>query len=190
MMRIRVLMLIAAGLAGPVNVVAADAPEAVASDSVALSQTAAWTKRKLVSFSHPLVITSDTGPWQPASCDRIYSDVRYVLLQLGARESDMHVDQRGCYGSTTRRAVDVTFSVLAPTDNAGKAPSGGFVDAQWKTVELKGNCDFLHYVTEKVLPLIPTRDAKLITVADCTRLGGIGLYAKVLVPAQQPASLP
>ena len=67
MMRIRVLMLIAAGLAGPVNVVAADAPAAVASDSVALSQTAAWTKRKLVSFSHPLVITSDTGPWQPAS---------------------------------------------------------------------------------------------------------------------------
>ena len=76
------------------------------------------------------------------------------------------------------------LSVLAPAGNGASNPSWQLVPAQWKTVTLRGNCQFLEYITQKVLPLISTKDAKYIPLNDCSRLGGIGLYTKVLVPAQ------
>jgi hypothetical protein len=172
-MRTPLLILIAAaGL-----VVAATA----AADS---TQTAVWTQRKLLHFVHPAVINSETGEWTDISCDQIYDNVNFVLRQLGARASDLVIDQRPCHTSGYLRSIDVTFSVLAPTENRVANPSWELVPAQWKTVALRGNCQFLEYVTQKVLPLLSTKDAKYISLHDCNRLGGIGLYAKVLVPAQ------
>jgi hypothetical protein len=178
----------AVGLFGSTIAAAADAPSTTALPTQATNstQTATWTRRTLLHFTHPPVIYSENGTWQEVSCDKLYEDVRFVLLQLGARASDMSVDQRGCYAFTRMRSVDVTFSVLAPADDTGKTPPGGLIQAQWKTVELKGDCSLLEYVTQKVLPLIPTKDAKYISLANCAKLGGIGVYAKVLVPAGPP----
>jgi hypothetical protein len=116
--------------------------------------------------------------------------VNFVLRQLGARPTDVVVDERPCYASASLRSIDVTFSVLAPTGNTAINPSWELVPAHWKTVELQGDCRFLEYVTQKVLPLISTKDAKYISMNDCNRLGGIGLYAKVLVPTPSPAASP
>jgi hypothetical protein len=178
-MRTPLLILIAAaGLVGAAT---------AAADS---SQTAVWTQRKLLHFIHPSVINSETGEWTEVSCDQLYDNVSFVLRQLGARPSDLVVDQRPCHASATLRGIDVTFSVLAPIENRVTNPSWELVPAHWKTVELRGDCRFLEYVTRKVFPLISTKDAKYISVSDCNRLGGIGLYAKVLVPAQRPAASP
>jgi hypothetical protein len=185
-MRTGLLMLMVAfGLFRSATAVAADAPAApgASSEAAQSSQPAVWTRRKLLDFSGPSVITSETGTWEAASCDRLYDDVKFVLLELGARASDMAVDQRGCYAATSRRSLDVTFSVLAPIDRSGNAVAGEWVAAHWNTVALKGNCAFLEYVTVKVLPLFSTQDAKRIPISDCTRLGGVGLYAKILMPA-------
>jgi hypothetical protein len=179
-MRTPLLILIAA--AGLVGVATAAAEES--------SQTAVWTQRKLVHFVHPLVIDSETGHWKEASCDQLYTTANFVLRQLGARSSDLVVDERPCYASPALRSIDVRFSVLAPTGDKVVNPSWELVPARWKTVELRGDCRFLAYVTQKVLPLIPTKDAKYISMHDCDRLGGIGVYAKVLVPTQPPAALP
>ena len=178
-MRTSLLILIAAaGLVGAAT---------AAADS---NETAVWTQRKLLHFIHPPVIDSETGEWKEASCDQLYTTVNFVLRQLGARSSDLVVDERPCYASASLRSIDVTFSVLAPTGNRVINPSWELVPAHWKTVELQGDCRFLQYVTQKVLPLISTKDAKYISMNDCNRLGGIGLYAKVLVPTQLPAASP
>jgi hypothetical protein len=173
-MRTPLLILIAAvGLFGAATAAAADS-----------SQTAVWTQRKLLHFVHPAVINSETGEWTDISCDQLHDNVIFVLRQLGARASDMVVDERPCHTSGLLRSMDVTFSVLAPAGNGASNPSWQLVPAQWKTVTLRGNCQFLEYITQKVLPLISTKDAKYISLNDCSRLGGIGLYTKVLVPAQ------
>src|SRR3984885_14455646 len=106
-MRTPLLILIAAvGLIGAVTAAAADS-----------TQTAVWTQRKLLHFVHPAVINSETGEWTDISCDQIYDNVNFVLRQLGARASDIVVDQRPCHTSGLLRSIDVTFSVLAPTEN-------------------------------------------------------------------------
>jgi hypothetical protein len=179
-MRTPLLILIGAvGLLGAATTEAADS-----------SQTAVWTQRKLLHFVHPSVMDSETGNWKEVSCDQLYTNVNFVLRQLGARSSDLVVDQRPCHASASLRHIDVTFSVLVPTENTVINPSWELVPAHWKTVELKGDCRFLEYVTQRVLPLISTKDAKYISVKNCSRLGGIGLYAKVLVPTQPPGASP
>jgi hypothetical protein len=179
-MRTPLLILIAAaGLVGSATAAAADS-----------SQPAVWTQRKLLHFVHPSVIDSVTGQWTEVSCDQLYNDVNFVLRQLGARTSDLVVDERPCYASASLRSIDVSFSVLVPTENRVTNPSWELVPAHWKTVELQGDCRFLEYVTQKILPLVSSKDTKYISMNDCNRLGGIGLYAKVLVPEQPPVASP
>jgi hypothetical protein len=173
-----ILILIAA--AGLVGAAATEAPDS--------SQTAVWTQHKLLHFLHPSVINSETGQGTEVSCDQLYNDEYFVLRQLGARPSDSVVDERPCYTPALLRSIDVTFSVLAPTENTVINPSWELVPAHRKTVELRGDRRFLEYVTQKVLPLISTKDAKYILINDRSRLGGIGLYAKVVVPAKQPVA--
>ena len=100
----------------------------------------------------------------------------------------MRVDQRGCQAYTTAPNIDVTFWALAPAKESQKNTAGPLVEAHWETVQLSGNCSVLQEATKKMLPLFATSDVKLISSADCARIG-VGLYGKVLkAPAAQAAS--
>jgi len=110
-----------------------------------------------------------------------------VLVQLGARASDLDLDQRGCPAPSGAARVDVTFSVLVPTNEMGKSVEGAPVEAQWQTVQLRGaGCDFLDRVNKEILPLFSTRSARLISKDDCHKLNDdglhVGLRAEVLKP--------
>jgi len=132
--------------------------------------SAAWTRRQV----H--VVYRDF-------CDSTYEQVRRVLLQLGARPSDLNVSELGCPAPNGAASIDATFSVLAPIDSAGNAPAGTVVDAHWQTVELKGSCIFLFYVTRKILPLFSTRNVKRIPWDFCAKYH-VGLRADILTPSQ------
>ena len=83
--------------------------------------------------------------------------------------------------ATALRSVDVTFWTLAARDPAAGNVSDAGVQAHLKTVALRGDCVYLQYITQKVLPLFATRNAKRIPRAVCERLG-VGLYAQILMP--------
>jgi hypothetical protein len=159
-------------------------------------QTATWTPRKLVNFAPSVVKSLADGP---LTCDGLVGDLRLALLQLGARESDLHIDERGCRAGN-HWGVDATFVVLASADGTGKNAADVVAEARWQTVELRTErvdrlesrhglafvrtCDYLEYLTKKVLPLFSVRDVKLIPAAVCEKTD-VGLRAQVLMPAQQ-----
>jgi hypothetical protein len=176
-MRTRLLLIVAAvSLGASATVSAADS-----------NQTAVWEPRTLRNFTLPLVVNSENGPLQMASCDQIYDEAKLLLLQLGARASDIRADLRGCYAYTIQRSIDVMFSALVPATPAAQAKnhaSGPLVEAHWKTVLIKGNCRLLEDATKKLLPSFTTSDVKLISSADCAKLG-VGFFGKVLVPADE-----
>jgi hypothetical protein len=186
-MRTQLPMLIAAiGLVGSAT---------AAADS---TQSATWTQRKLLQFSPPSNYVPANGYLSNThflSCDELIDRVQFVLLKLGARADHITVDQRECRRSGVEvRSIDATFSVLAPIDNTGKPVAGAPVEAHWQTIELGGpdvglgDCAFLRYVTLRILPLFSARNVKLISTADCARLG-VGLRAEVLkAPPEQEAS--
>lgn len=143
---------------------------AASAQEVAIDTPAAWTRRQV----H--VVYSDF-------CDSTYEHVRQVLLQLGARPSDLKVSELHCPALNGAASIDATFSVLVPIDPAAKGPGGASVDAHWQTVELKGSCIFLFYVTRKILPLFSTRNVKRIPRDFCARYH-FGLRADLLMPLQ------
>ncbi len=193
-MRTRLLMLIATiGLVTAATMAAAAVP-ATAADS---TQSATWTQRKLLRFSPPSNYVPPNGYLSNThflSCDELIDRMKFLLSQLGAR--DMVVDQRDCRrGGVLVRSLDVTFSVLTPTDDTLKAGTGAPVEAHWRTVELGGadvglgDCAFLRYATIKILPLFSAKDVKLIPTEVCAKVG-VGLRAQVLAPTQQLAASP
>ncbi len=164
-------------------------------------QIAVWTPRKLVNFSPPLI--ANAGSLSRASCDQLIERLRPVLLHLGARASDLKFDERNCQVRAGGNTIDVTFSVLAPADNARSAADAE-ADASWQIVELRTNqdkiqsrmgfslpftCAYLDYVTMKVLPLFSIRNAKQISRDVCNRTN-VGLRAQVLKPTPQLAASP
>jgi hypothetical protein len=190
-MRVPTLVFASIGFLLPAAAMA-DAPSTAAPPPIAAAkpvQAAAWQPRTLKNF----------GTYGTASCDDLEEKVTSVLLQFGARGSDLHVDQSGCVvtpeGAVGFRSVDATFSVLVPTDKIGNNTRGALVGAQWQTVELRpgrpniAGCDYLEYVTKKVLPLFSFQDAKEVPRATCDKIG-VGLRAQVLKPAQQSAASP
>jgi hypothetical protein len=194
-MRTQLLTLIAMiCLVAATTTAAAAAPGSAAADS---TQSASWTQRKLMRFSPPSNYVPANGYLSNThflSCDELIDRMNFLLSQLGAR--DISVDQRDCRrGGVLLRSIDVTFSVLAPTDNTPKPGAGAPVEAHWKTVELGGadvglgDCAFLKYATIKILPLFSTREVKLIPTQVCAKVG-VGLRAQVLEPPPQLASSP
>jgi hypothetical protein len=204
-MRSQLVMLIAAlGFATSATTVAAipAAATAPSSDTSMPSQTGVWTTRSLQAFA---------PPYGAACGDAGYGMLRFVLLQLGARVSDLKIDRRSCYLDSPGQSVDATFSVLTPTDQSGRPVPDAVADAQWQTVELKvpvnfdsnhlvdrsgaslhddiHDCAYLRYVTQKVLPLFSTREVKLIPTEVCNR-HDVGLRAQVLKPTQQLDAAP
>jgi hypothetical protein len=136
---------------------------------------AAWTRRQV----H--VVYRDF-------CDATYENVSRVLLQLGARRSDLDVSELRCPAPNGAASIDATFSVLAPIDPGAGNSAGASVDAHWQTVELKGSCVFLFYVTRRILPLFSTRNVKRIPWGFCDKYH-LGLRAEILMPASAPSPL-
>jgi hypothetical protein len=197
--RTQVQILIAVvGLFGSISA-KAESPAAATSapdrDTAGLSAT--WVPRKLLSF---------TPPYSDACGDVGYDLLKYVLIQLGARESDLKIRRQDCQDGSGAQGLDATFSVLMPAEQSGKPDSDGVANAQWQTVELKvpintapgllversGNsvhddihdCPYLRYATQKVLPLFSAREVKRIPDAICEKYG-IGLRARLLKPTTQ-----
>jgi hypothetical protein len=182
-MRKPLLILIAA--AGLIAFATAESASAstVAAPTAESPQGAVWAPRKLVNFAPPYI----------HSCDRLYEKLRFVLLQLGARDSDLQIDQRTCLAGSPIPSVDATFSVLAPTNGPGSTAAAAAVPANWQTVELRVgdvgvfDCAYLKYVTAKILPLFSTKAVKLIPAAVCNKFD-VGLRAEILRLPQQVAA--
>jgi hypothetical protein len=141
------------------------------------------------------------------TCDDFTGELRFVLLQLGARASDLKVNSnRYC-------VLRATFSVLVP-DKTGKNVAHAMTGAHWQTVELRTGtvasgklltfrdtptnqlqgsydrtCGYFVQVTNRILPLFTARDVKLISRAVCDKTG-VGLSAQVLMPTDQLAASP
>jgi hypothetical protein len=164
------------------------------SDAVNTAQPARWAQRK-INFVY-------LGFTTHYSCEGLTDKVRRVLLELGARKSDMHVHEAGC----TARAgepvpfpgVQGTFSVLepvAPAEASSASGAEGIVAAHWQPVNIRfdrsedslsmsGQCELLEQVQQHILPLIPARNAQLRSLCIPHQLtaGGNSLQVEVLMP--------
>ena len=170
---------------------------ASAAEPTGASQSAKWTVKQL-----RFVYMGFTSKY---SCDGLQSKVRDVLLQLGARKSDLQVHQYGCTSDAGKPdpfpAVAGQFSVLEPvTDTAVVAPDE-MVPAHWTTVKLRldttgdpldhaGQCELLEQIKHSILPLIPTRN--LAFSSNCVphqlNIPGAVLSVEVMTPdTKQPA---
>ena len=138
------------------------------------------------------------------SCDGLFDKVRPVLLQLGARQQDMRVYQRGCTAQLGRPdpfpGLAGTFSVLEPA-TAGAAPgasSGEDVAAHWQHVRVKvgypgvdtaGQCELIEQIKQHILPLFTTQNVqyRASCIPHDLQLGTV-LEADVLKPDTKPGA--
>jgi uncharacterized protein YbaP (TraB family) len=93
------------------------------SDAADFSQPVVWTQRRLfVSF--------EILP----QCHLLAGAVKPLLLELGARTGDLQIDELNCPAS---HGLEVTFSVLAKADAAGKHAATKVFQGHWQNVEIK-----------------------------------------------------
>ena len=190
-----IVALVLCALAGAPAVHAADAPAAM---PVEPPVAAHWVTRK---FS--LTYMGFTAHY---SCDGLLDNVRDILLQFGARKSDLDVHEAGCIrldGPSPMPAVEGSFSVLVPVDAAasGAAVSnqdGAPIQAQWRRVDLvrklrydfdlTGHCELLEQVHRQILPLVSSRNVDFMSscIPHDAVLGGVAFKLDVLVPVVSP----
>jgi hypothetical protein len=142
-----------------------DAPVNADFEDTGSNQAAVWTRRTLRAVFY-------VGDY---TCDLLYESVRRVLLQLGARASDLDVKEYECFGD--RSGVEAAFSVLVPSGAAGASAAGPLIQARWESVELRfdrigtgsrirGSLALpeervlVELVKTRILPLFPTRAVK------------------------------
>ena len=157
------------------------------------SQTqAVWTPKE-ASFTY-------AGFTTKYSCEGLVSQVRSVLLSLGARRSDLVVTGTGCLEAGRPApfpGVKVRMKVLEPASGA----ASDTVPAHWKPVQVRldrdpvaeaGQCELVEQIKQKLLPLFSTRDVefKPNCVPHQLHPNGTRLRAEVLmpVPSQRQAS--
>jgi len=140
------------------------------------SQTGHWTARKL-QVALPLDV--------PQNCDWLSDELKLVLLQLGARRSDLQVNTRLCYLNRPGLGgeVDATFAVLTPADTTGTDAASALVEGRWQSVDIRLDAmprgDILTgsrinpimplplqqflvpLLKQKILPLFPIRSVEL-----------------------------
>lgn len=180
---------------------APSAPASGPSDAAAgagTAQPARWTQKK-INFTY-------LGFTTHYSCEGLTDKVRRVLLDLGARKSDLHVHEAGC----TARAgepvpfpgVQGTFSVLEPVAPAeASTPSGteAILAAHWQPVnvrfdhdglDMSGQCELLEQVQQHIVPLFPARKVQFQSLCIPHQLtaGGNSLTVEVLMPDQAGTS--
>jgi hypothetical protein len=176
----------------------ADAPAArvvAAADTAPgadVPQPARWVRKKLFFIYEGLQSTYE--------CQGLTDQVKSVLLQLGARRSDLDVHEAGCTSGfnqpTHFPAVAGSFSVLepvAPEQAYSPNAAAGAVPARWQPVQVKldlpgrdanGQCELLEQVKSRILPLFPTRNIQFQSVCSPRQLlvGVTSLRAEVLMP--------
>lgn len=128
------------------------------------------------------------------SCEGLASQVRSVLLSLGARREDLKVHETGCAASAGRPTpfpgVKVRMSVLVP---ATAAAGTDVVPAHWKPVKVQldsdplreaGECELVEQISQKLLPLFSVRNVEFKPNCVPHQLdpGGTRLQAQVLLP--------
>jgi len=160
---------------------AADPTKSAGSDTQAV-----WTPKE-ASFTY-------AGFTTKYSCEGLVSQVRSVLLSLGARRDDLVVIGTGCL-EPGRPApfpgVKVRMNVLTPAGGAAGKP----IAAQWKPVRVRldtdplseaGQCELVEQIKQKLLPLFATRDVefKPNCVPHQLNPNGTRLSAQVLMPVQ------
>jgi hypothetical protein len=188
-------LLLVAAAAGFGTAQAAMPATTAATDAVSAPgtpQTARWTKKKIY-FTY-------MGFTTHYSCQGLTDKVRRILLDLGARKSDLNVHEAGCTSLVGRPepfpAVAGTFSVLEPVSpeqaySPNAAP--GAVAAHWQPVNVRfdfpgldmdGQCELLEQVKSRILPLIPARNVQYKSTCVPYQLipGGTSLKVEVLVP--------
>jgi len=167
---------------------------AARADSTDGGQSAVWAQKEF-----QFVYQGFTTKY---SCDGLYDKMRSILLEFGARKSDLKISSSGCAGRSgvpdPFPGVAVKMSVLVPADGAaaGGEPA---LPSHWKAVKLKldssslseaGECELVEQVKQKVLPLFTTRNVDFRT--DCVphqlTPGGTQLTAEVLAADQMPVS--
>lgn len=157
-------------LASTLTAGSAAAAEPAATSPQSAPVSAKWVNRKL-----HYVYQGFTAHY---SCDGLQDAVKRILLQLGARETDLVVKRSGCIrleGPEPNPGVNATFSVLEPSDSGGQgAASSQDVAARWENVNIDastptrdnaGGCELIQDVKKHFLPLFATRDLKY--VSDC-----------------------
>lgn len=157
----------------------------------ASKELAVWTPKE-VQFTYMGFTTTYT-------CDGLQADIREMLLQLGARKSDLKVYEEPCSGPPDRPnpfpGVRIKMSVLTPAPSTDSDVSH-MVQAQWKTVKLPyrqsginaaGQCELLEQFKKTVLPLFTTRNVELVATCVPHQLSPLGtkLQADVLVTNQK-----
>jgi hypothetical protein len=186
-MRVSVHRLIGSALAAATLLLAAQAPASGA-------ESAVWVKKKM-----HFIFQGFTAVY---SCEGLEDDMRTVLLQLGARQSDMKLQQINCGSGFNlpepNPGLTGTFYVLEPASSAAgdnAQPGAGAVQAQWQTVNVRltrdarlqaGQCELIDQVKAKILPLFPARDVKFQSTCYPNELlvKGSTLEAKVLKPVK------
>ncbi len=173
---------------------AATFPGAAQAAAPAPPQPAHWVKKK-INFSY-------LGFTTHYSCEGLTDTVRYVLLELGARKSDLNVHEFACTARlgepTPFPGVAGTFYVLEPlAPEQATRPSGteGIVPAHWQPVDVRfhrletgegmsGQCELLEQVKQHILPLFAARNVqfKSLCVPHELFAGGTSLKVEVLVP--------
>ncbi len=151
------------------------------------SQTrAVWTPKE-ASFTY-------AGFTTKYSCEGLVSQVRSVLLSLGAQRKDLVVTGTGCL-EPGRPApfpgVKVRMKVLTPASGA----ASDTVPAQWKPVQVRldpdpvaeaGQCELVEQIKQKLVPLFSTRDVEFTPncVPHQLNPNGTRLRAQVLLPVE------
>ena len=139
------------------------------------------------------------------SCDGLQGAVQRILLQLGARATDLVVKRSGCTrleGPEPNPGVNATFSVLEPADSGDKREANSQdVPARWENVTIEastptrenaGGCELIQDVKKQFLPLFATRNLKYSS--DCfphtESLLGASLKVDVLRAIRPPKPQP
>jgi hypothetical protein len=170
----------------------AAAGAAESAPAAGVPQPARWTKKKIF-FIYMGIQTNYT-------CQSLTDDIRQVLLQLGARKSDIDVHETGCTSGfnapTPHPGVAGTFYVLEPVAaeqaNGPGAPAGT-VAAHWQPMKVQldppgrdvnGQCELLDQVKHRILPLFATRDVQYQSTCFPHEeiVGGTSLRLQVLMP--------
>jgi hypothetical protein len=167
---------------------------APAAQPVAPAEFAVWTQKE-VQFTYMGFTTHYT-------CDGLRDDIRDMLLQLGARKSDLKVTEEPCSGNPDRPnpfpGVKIKMSVLTPAP-AQISPDSPLVEAHWKPVKLPyretginaaGQCELLEQFNHTIMPLFTTRNVDLHATCVPHQLEPLGtkLQAEVLVTDQKKES--
>jgi hypothetical protein len=186
-----VLMAVAAASLSPIKAAAQGTTAPPATDSAPAASTpqpARWIKKKLF-FVY-------AGLQTQYRCQGLTDQMREVLLQLGARKSDLDVRQAGCAATGNQfPGVAGSLSVLepvAPEQAYSPNASPGVVAAHWQAVQVKldppgrgqnGQCELLQQVKSRILPLFTTRNVQFDSACSPRTLlvGRTTLRLEVLV---------